>query len=93
MSNGIANIKKSFVSFGEHTKGVFTGVGKGAVVGSLIYTGGQIVNHFKKGPKKVHNILLASLGAAVTLGVNVWKGHLNANEKMSDIDHRWTGHQ
>lgn len=93
VSNGIANIKKSFVSFGEHTKGVFSGLGKGAVAGSLVYTGGALVNHFKKGPKKVHNVLLASLVGAVTLGVNVWKGHLNANEKMSNIDHRWTGHQ
>lgn len=93
ISKGIANIKKGFVSFGEHTKGVFSGLGKGAVVGSLIYTGGAIINQLKKGPKKIHNVVLASLGAAATVGLNVWKGHLNANEKMSDIDHRWTGHQ
>ena len=93
ISKGIANIKKSFVSFGEHTKGVFAGVGKGAVAGSLVYTGGALINHFKKGPKKVHNVLLATIAGATTLGLNVWKGHLNANEKMSDIDHRWTGHQ
>ena len=93
ISNGIANIKKSFVSFGEHTKGVFNGIGKGAVVGSLIYTGGALINHFNKGQKKIHNVVLATIGAAATLGLNVWNGHLNANEKMTDIEHRWTGHQ
>ncbi len=49
----IANVKKFFISTGEYTKGAFKGIGAGAVAGSIVYTGGSILNHFKsKGYQK-----------------------------------------
>ena len=90
----IANIKSFFAAFGEYTKGTIGGIIKGVAAGSLLYTAGNIINHFreKAGKKLLHNKPLAILVGACTLGINLWKASLNVNEKRSDIHHRWIGH-
>lgn len=97
----IANIKKAFASAGEYIKGGAKGIASGAVAGSLVYTGGAIINGLKdkaalkagqEAGKKIPNKFLAGAVALVALGVNIWNASLNATEKRSQIDHRWTGH-
>ncbi len=87
----IANVKKFAATTGEYTKGVIKGIGTGAVAGSLIYTGGEIIKHVKPAAK-VPNTALAIVAAAGALAVNLWNASLNATEKNSGIDHRWIGH-
>ncbi len=93
----IANIKKSLATFNEYTKGFFKGIKNGAIVGSLIYTAGSIINHLKskaaKGGKNLPNKTLAIVAAVAAMGLNLWNASLNASEKRSDVDHRWTGHE
>ena len=93
----IANVKKSVATFNEYTKGVFKGLKNGAILGSLIYTAGAIINHFRtkaiEGAKKLPNRALAVVGAIAAVAANIWIASLNASDKRSDIDHRWTGHE
>ncbi len=88
----IANVKKFGASTAEYSKGLIKGLGFGVVAGSVLYTGGEAVKHFK--PKaKVPNKLLAGLVLAGSIAVNMWNASLNATEKNSEIDHRWLGHK
>ena len=93
----IANIKKVFASTGEYTKGTVKGVGYGAVGGSLVYTGSKLITGVKKFLNKNSQIkalpakTLAILTAVGVLAVNLWKASLNATEKRSEIDLRYTG--
>ncbi len=97
----IANIKKFFASASEYTKGTVKGIASGAVAGSLIYTAGNIINYFKSvsankagtAVKKLPNKVLAVTAAVIAVAGNIWNASLNATERSSDIDHRWTGHQ
>ncbi len=98
----IANIKKFFSTTSEYIKGTFKGITSGAVAGSLVYTGGAIVNSYKTKAaqkagkeltKKIPNKILAGVVAAIALAANIWTASLNATEKQSEIDHRWTGHK
>lgn len=93
----IANIKKFFSSVGEYGKGTLKGIRDAAITGSVIYTAGSIFNHFKaksaEGAKLIHNKPLAIGVAVLAFAANIWNASLNATEKQSDIDHRWTGHQ
>lgn len=101
IKQGIANIKKCFATTGEYIKGAFKGVKNGAIAGSVIYTGGTILNHFKSKSaakagetfKKMPNKALAVIAAGVALVGSLWNASLNATERNSDIDHRWTGHK
>lgn len=46
-------------------------------------------------PKKLKKLPakpLAILAGAVALGAGLWNASLNATEKQSEIEHRWTGH-
>lgn len=88
----IANVKKFVAKTGEYSKGLVKGVAQGAVAGSLIYTAGQAVKHFKP-ESKIHNKALAGIVAAGAVAVNLWNASLNATEKSSEIDHRWVGHK
>ena len=95
ITRGIAQIKKTFASISEHSKGFFNGLRKGLVSGSVVYTLGTIASKIRK-DKTSKPLPSAALGIAVavaTLALNTWQGHLNANEKKSDIEHRWIGHQ
>lgn len=102
IKNGIANIKKTFATAGEYVKGTFKGIKNGAIAGSIIYTGGSILNHVKaknaakagvESFKKMPNKALAIIAAGIALAGSLWNASLNATEKKSDIDHRWTGHK
>lgn len=99
VKGGIASIKKFFATTGAYIQGTAKGIGQGAVAGSLIYTGGSIVNAVKAKKagaetfKKVPNKALAFVAAGVALAANLWTASLNATEKSSAIDHRWTGHK
>lgn len=101
IKNGIANIKKAFATTGEYVKGTFKGIKNGAIVGSIIYTGGSILNHVKAKNaakagevfKKMPNKALAVIAACAALAGSLWNASLNATERNSDIDHRWTGHK
>lgn len=49
----IANVKKFFNTSGEYIKGGAKGIAGGAIAGSVVYTAGSIINHFKtKGIEK-----------------------------------------
>lgn len=109
INSGIANISKSFATFGEYAKGTIKGIYKGASAGALVYTGGQIINKFKTAKfnkavknqtlpenaklKLCHNKLLAGIAVAGMFMYNLWQSSLNVNMKNSEIDHKWTGHQ
>lgn len=91
----IANIKKTFSSAGEYIKGTAKGITSGAIAASLIYTGGQVIKRFAKPDSKlskIHNKPIAIVAGLATLAANLWTASLNASEKRSQIDHRWTGH-
>lgn len=92
----IVGFKNFFVGVGEYTKGTLGGIAKGIAAGSIVYTGGSIINHFKakagEGAKKVPNKALAVLVGGVSLAINLWKASLNVNEKRSENYHRWVGH-
>ena len=93
----IAVIAKFFASFGQYFKGFFKGIKDAAIIGSLVYTAGSVINHFKskaaEGAKKLPNKALAIVTAVAAMGINLWNASLNASEKRSDVEHRWTGHQ
>ena len=97
----IAEVKKFFASLSEYFKGTVRGVGIGAALGSVVYTAGSIVNYFKSKAavkagseltKKVPNKVLACIVAVIALASSLWKASLDASDRRSDIDHRWTGH-
>ena len=105
----IANIKKFFATSTEYVKGTVKGVTSGVVAGSVVYTAGSILNFAKqkaansaakkagveaaKVIKKVPNKALAIVVGGLVLAANLWTASLNATEKSSNIDHRWTGHK
>lgn len=148
VKGGIANIKKFFASTGAYVKGAAKGVEQGIIAGSVVYTGGSVINSInakkagfkhvympinqpiadvatKSGGKiktalsnfikkfgskakeagaevatqtatefkKVPNKALAFVAAGIAIGVNLWNASLNATEKNSEIEHRWTGHK
>ena len=43
--------------------------------------------------RKIPNKALAVIVAGIALAANIWTASLNATEKSSNIDHRWTGHK
>ena len=99
----IANVKKSVATASEYSKGLIKGITSGVVFGSVVYTGGSILKNLKpreKGPlkvlskigKKLPVKLLAIVAVAGAIIGNLWNASLNATEKSSEIDHRWTGH-
>ena len=95
----IANIKKGVATFNEYSKGFFKGIKNGAIFASLIYTGGSVINKIaaitkKKNPAISNKaiVITSAVSAIASLGVSLWKSSLNASEKRSDIEHRWTGH-
>ena len=87
----IASFKKFFSTTGEYVKGTAKGLVTGAALGSVVYTAGSIVNKVKNKSGKAH-IILAGVAAAGSLAVNLWNASLNASEKASNIEHRYTGH-
>ena len=104
----IANIKKFFATTGEYAKGTAKGITSGVVAGSVVYTAGSVINFAKqkaansaakkageetaKVVKKIPNKALAVVVGGIALAANIWTASLNATEKGSNIDHRWTGH-
>ena len=42
--------------------------------------------------KKIPNKALAIVALVGALAINLWNSSLNATEKRSEIEHRWTGH-
>lgn len=87
----IAGAKKFFARTAEYTKGFFGGLFDGAVYGSVIYTGSNLINFFKKS-SKLPSKFLAIGAAAAAMGLNLWNASLNATQRESEIDHRWIGH-
>ncbi len=88
----IANVQKCAVSTTEYAKGLSKGVFTGGIAASLIYTGGQVVKHFKPN-SKIPSKPLAIVAAAGAVLVNLWTASLNATQRRSDVDHRWIGHK
>ena len=96
----IANVKKFFATVGEYTKGIVKGVTSGFVAGSVVYTGGSVVNGIrqkladkagKEAIKKFPSKVAAGIIAVGSLAVSLWNASLNATQKQSEIDMRWTG--
>ncbi len=102
--SGIASIKKAFASIGAYASGTVKGIKNALVGGSIIYTGGTIINAVRtkkvaklgeEAAKKVKTLpakALAIATAAIAFGASLFNAHLNANEAGANIDHRWTGH-
>ena len=96
----IARVKSGFATLGEYTKGFIRGITSGVVAGSVVYTAGSIINSIKTKTaekagttaKRLPNKALAVAIGVASLAINLWKSSLNANEKRSDIYHRWIGH-
>lgn len=96
----IARVKSGFATLGEYTKGFIRGITSGVVAGSVVYTAGSIINSIKTKAaekagttaKRLPNKALAVAIGVASLAINLWKSSLNANEKRSDIYHRWIGH-
>lgn len=88
----IGNVKKFFSTTGEYVKGTAKGIVTGAALGSVIYTVGDIANKVRKKSGKAH-VVLAGVAAAGSIAANLWNSSLNASEKASNIDHRYTGHK
>lgn len=101
LKTGIANFKKFFATTGEYIKGTAKGITKGVVAGSVVFTSGSIINHFKgksaekagQAFKKLPNKALAIVAGGLALAGSLWTASLNATEKNSEIEHRWTGHK
>lgn len=97
----IAKIKKFFATTGEYVSGTAKGLAAAVVSGSVVYTAGSIVNAAKAKSaakagtvaKKIPNKVLAAVVGGIALAGSIWNASLNASEKNSNIDHRWTGHQ
>lgn len=103
----VAGIKKFFATVGEYAKGTFKGIVTGAVAGSIVYTGGNTLNAIKQGianrtakkagveavkiAKKFPSKIAAGIVAVGALAANLWTASLNATQKQSEIDMRWTG--
>ena len=103
----IANVKKFFAAAGEYTKGTVKGIATGAIAGSVVYTGGTAFNAIRQGladrsaqkageevakvVKKFPSKVAAGIIAVGALAANLWTASLNATEKQSEIDMRWTG--
>ena len=95
----IAGIKKFFATSGAYVKGGAKSIAAGAIGGSIVYTGGAAINAIRnravKGTdkviKKIPNKALAFVVAAGALVVNLWTASLNATQKQSEIDLRYTG--
>lgn len=103
----IANVKKFFATAGEYTKGAVKGITTGAIAGSVVYTGGTVFNAIRQGVanrsaqkageevakvvKKFPSKVMAGVVAVGALAANIWTASLNATEKQSEIDMRWTG--
>ena len=103
----IAGIKKFFAAVGEYTKGTVKGIATGAVAGSIVYTGGTAFNAIRQGladraankageqaakiVKKFPSKVAAGVVAVGALAANLWTASLNATQKQSEIDMRWTG--
>lgn len=88
----IAGVKKFFSTTGEYVKGTVKGVATGAALGSVIYTVGDLANKAKKKTGKAH-MVLAGIAAVGSVAAGLWNASLNASEKASNIDHRYSGHQ
>lgn len=88
----IGGVKKFFSTTGEYAKGATKGVVTGAALGSVIYTIGDIANKVKKKTGKAH-MVLAGIAAVGSVAAGLWNASLNASEKASNIDHRYSGHQ
>jgi hypothetical protein len=97
----IANVKKTFATISEYTKGTLRGIKNAVVGGSIVYTAGNIANYFKtksaqkageETVKKIPNKLLAGIVAVGAIGTSIWQSSLNATQRGSEIEHRWTGH-
>ena len=103
----VAGVKKFFAAVGEYTKGTFKGIVTGAIAGSIIYTGGNAFNAIRQGianrtaqkageeaakvVKKFPSKIAAGIVAVGAIAANLWTASLNATEKQSEIDMRWTG--
>lgn len=46
----------------------------------------------KKVVRKIPNKALAVVALVGAIAINLWNASLNATEKKSEIEHRWTGH-
>ena len=101
LKGAIANFKKFFATTGEYIKGTVRGVAVGGSIGAITYTVGDLINKHREKIaaktgveqfKKIPNKVLAGLLLVGSLAVNLWKSSLNASEKRSEIEHRWTGH-
>ncbi len=96
----IASIKKTLTAIAEYAKGAAKGTVAAAVIGSLIYTFGNVFNSIKSKAsqkagtefKNIPNKPIAIVAAVIAFAANIWIASLNSTEKQSEIDHRWTGH-
>lgn len=103
----IANVKKFFATIGAYTKGTAKGVANGAVAGSLVFTTGSVINAVKQGNanraakkageeaakivKKFPSKVAAGIVAVGAFALSLWNASLDATQKQSEIDMKWTG--
>lgn len=103
----IANIKKLFATVGAYTKGTVKGITNGAVAGSVVYTAGNAFNAIRQNSanraakkageeaakivKKFPSKVAAGVVAVGAVAASLWTASLNATQKQSEIDMKWTG--
>jgi len=100
LKDGFINFRKALINVGAVAKGVAVGVAKGAVGVTSTLGAAVLYNAVKKVPAdQVRKTLTTGnkvLAGAVGLGilaVELIKARLFANQKGSDLDHKWhTGH-
>lgn len=103
----IANVKKFFATVGSYTKGTAKGIANGAVAGSVVFTAGSVLNAVKQGSanraakkageeaakvvKKFPSKVAAGIVAVGAVALSLWNASLDATQKQSEIDMKWTG--
>lgn len=103
----IANVKKFFATVGAYTKGTAKGVANGAIAGSVVFTTGSVINAVKQGSanraakkageeaakvvKKFPSKVAAGIVAVGAFALSLWNASLDATQKQSEIDMKWTG--
>lgn len=104
LKNGCAGFQKFFIGVAEYTKGLFKGIAEGAIAAIGVIGVDAVISAAKraKAPESAEKATkmispkgkaFAGVVAAVMLGYNLFKAHLNSSERKANVDHRWgTGH-
>ena len=93
--NFITGVKKAFITAGEYIVGTVKGVFYGALGAAGVLGVDAVRNAVKKAPAgfSTKGKVIAGVVGFATLGYQLFKANLNANQKKAEVEHRWaTGH-